>query len=372
MRAFSLLLLLLLAIPAARAADKPQVDQLRAELDEMREKLRAPGGLVGVWRPGEEPLRIALGVANVETKQPMDPAMSFRVASLTKVFVGQVALMLAGEGKLSVDDPVSKYVPEVPNGDNITIWQLANHRSGLFNHIQSREVKVAFATEPERWWSEDELLAFCYKNDPYFPPGQEHHYSNANTVLLAKIIEKVTGEGWREQVEKRLLRPLALDHTILPRDNKLPDPHPQGYALGTERGPFFFRGTKIYNVTNTSPSWWGPAGSMISTIDDLARAANPLATGALIPESARAKLTDWTPADQKGYEYGFHIERVRGAIGHDGDVPGFQSVMLYFPKHDATVVAMVNLYGWSLPGMPADRLAWRAAETFGLAEPEEK
>lgn len=370
MRGIVCLLLTISMIQSLRADESaPSAPAtLRAELDAMREKQHVPGAVVGVWRPGQPPLRFELGVADVEESLSIQADQAFRIASISKVFVGQVVLLLAGEGKLSIDVPIGKYVPGVPGGDEITLWHLGNHRSGLFNHIESREVKQAFAAEPQRAWTEDELLQFCFKNKRYFEPGKEHHYSNANTVLLAKVIEQVTGESWQDQLEKRVLRPLELDHTLVPRDNQLPEPHAKGYARGTEEGAFFHRGDKLIDVTNTSPSWWGPAGSMISTLDDLGRAAKPLATGQLLTDAARRRLTDWTNADQAGYEYGFHIERTRGAIGHNGDVPGYQTVMLYFPEHDATVVALTNMYGWSLPGMPADRLAWHTAEVLGLAK----
>jgi len=351
-----------LLLGSSRGAEPPAQRQIEQQLDELRSQLKVPGAVIGVWSRDRPPLRMALGLADVEHKTPMDTACAFRIASISKVFVGQVVLQLAGEGKLAVDDPISKFVPDVPHGDQITLRHLANHRSGLFNHIESREVKDRFAAEPERIWTEQELLSFSLKAPTYFAPGEQHHYSNANTVLLAQAIEKATGRRWAEEVRDRILKPLELTHTLIPSDNALPDPHAEGYALGTTEGPFFHRGDKLINVTRTSPSWWGPAGSMISTLDDLRRAAPALARGDLLSQPMRAELHRWTEADQSGFEYGFHIERVRGAIGHDGDVPGYQTVMLYFPELDATVVALTNLYGWSVRGMPADRLAWLAAE----------
>ncbi len=326
--------------------------------------------MIGVWRPGAAPLRLALGLADVEQSLPMRLSRAFRIASLSKVFVGHIVLQLAGEGKLSVDDSVSKYVPDVPGGDQITLWHLANHRSGLFNHIESREVKQAFAGDTRRIWTIAELRAFSLKIPPYFKPGEQHHYSNANIVLLALVIEKVTGRPWADEVRDRVLRPLEMKHTVIPEGNEMPTDHAEGYTLGTDEGPFFHRGDKLINVTETSPTWWGPAGSMISTLDDLLRAARPLATGQLLTEAMRKELHRWTEADQHGYQYGFHIERIRGAIGHDGDVPGYQTVMLYFPEKDATVIVLTNLYGWSVRGMPANEIAWLAAERLLDVPPE--
>lgn len=347
-----------------RADDIPTLDvpALRTELDELRISRHAVGGVLRVDLAGRNPIEITMGEADVESGRPMTADCAIRIASVSKVFVGTCVLVLAGEGKVDLSDPISQFVSGVPNGETITLRQLANHRSGLFNHIQSPEVKAAFAADPARLWSDDELLAFCYKNPPYFKPGAEHHYSNANTVLLAKVIEKVTGSPWREEVRRRVIEPLGLKSTTIPVDNAMPSPHSEGYAFGNEEGPFFHRGDVRYRVTDTSPTWWGAAGCIISTVGDLSKAAKPLATGELLTPAMREELLLWTPADQKGYEYGFHIEKVEGLIGHEGDVPGFQTFMFYSPKHDATLVGFVNVYGWSLRDMPACRLMRLAAQ----------
>ncbi|MGD9720460.1 MAG: serine hydrolase domain-containing protein [Pirellulales bacterium] len=296
-------------------------DALRQELDKRRVELKAPGAIVAVYRAGQDDFEAVLGLADVEHNLPMSSTCAFRIGSISKVFVGQTVLLLAGEGKLSLDDPIGRYVDGVPHGDRITLRHLGNHRSGLFNHIESPEVKRLFAEHPEKQWSTGDLLRFCITGRTYFEPGENHHYANGNTVLLALVIEKVTDGAWADAVRTRILEPLELSHTVIPTDNRLPDGHAQGYALGTEEGPFFHRGLKPFRVTDTSPSWWGPAGSMISTLGDLRKAARPLATGQLLTPAMRDELHRWTKADQSGYEYGFHMEHVRGGMGHDGDVP---------------------------------------------------
>lgn len=337
---------------------KPLEKLLRAEF----EKTKAPGAIVGVYRAGKPVLELALGKADVENDRAMTTDCHFRIASITKWLLGMALLTLVDEGKVSLDDVISKYVKGVPNGDKITLRHLGSHRSGLFNHIESKRVKAMFAAKPEKWWTIEEVLLVPLKAKTYFEPGGGHHYSNANTVLLALVIEKVTGKKWSDEVAARVIMPLGLKNTTIPTDNTLPKPYCEGYALGTKDGPFFHRGNVRYNVTKTSPSWWGPAGNMISTLGDLAKAAKPLATGKLLKEATRKELHGWTKADQKGYEYGFHVERVKGMIGHDGDVPGYQCLLYYLPEHDAVVVAMVNLYGWSVRDMPANRLAKVAVE----------
>ena len=356
---------LLLGATTVVAADR--YDSLRQLLDQRRQELKAPGALVGVYRPGHADFEAALGLANVERGTRLTTEHAFRIGSISKMFVGQTVLILAGEGKLSLDDAIAKYVDGVPNGNRIALRDLGTHRSGLFNHIESARVKRLFAENPTKSWSVDELVRFCITGPTYFEPGSKHHYANGNTILLAKVIERVTGRPWDTQVRARVVAPLGLEHTIIPSDNKLPQPHAEGYSLGTDEGPFFHRGDKLIRVTDTSPSWWGPAGSMISTLGDLRKVAKPLAQGALLTEAMRRQLHRWTTTDEPDYEYGFQITRVKGGVGHDGDTPGYQACMYYLPEYDAVVVAMANLYGWSACGMPADDLAWLAVAELGIA-----
>ncbi|WP_197453449.1 serine hydrolase domain-containing protein [Caulifigura coniformis] len=320
-------------------------------------KSQAPGAMIS-WQIGGQPARtICLGTADVTSGRPVTPVDHFRIGSLSKMFVGTAALILVDEGKLSLDDPLSKFERGLPNGDRILLRHLGNHRSGLFNPIESSIVKVAYAGDPRKWWTIEELLAVPRVAPPYFAPDTGFRYSNSNTAAIAVALEKATGQPWDAVVREKIIGPLGLRHTSIPIDNSLPEPHARGYAMGTDKGPFFNRGNVQVDVTETSPSWWGPAGCMISNIQDLRTAVKPLATGALLKPQTREELQRWTPTDWEGHEAGFHLARYRGyALGHTGDVPGFQTCMFYLPKHDASVVVMTNVYGWSIRKSPADDL----------------
>lgn len=345
-------------VPCVPAAEPPADEKkaFEAAVTEAWTKTKLPGAVVAVYRANKPALIATVGYADADKKTPMSADCHFRIASLSKVFVGTAVLTLIDEGKVSADDTIDKYVKDVPNGNKITLRHLATHRAGVFNLIESKTMKEKFSADPAKWWTEDELLAVALKAPAYFEPGEKHHYSNAHTVLLAKVLEKATGKPWQDEVAARVFKPLKLTHTSVAKDNKMPAPFARGYALGGEKTPFFVRGDVRHDVTETSPSWWGAAGNIISTADDLGKAAKPLATGALLKEKGKKELLSWTTADQPGFEYGFHIEKVDGMIGHDGDVPGYQTVMYYLPEHDATVVGMGNLYGWSVRGMPTNSL----------------
>jgi D-alanyl-D-alanine carboxypeptidase len=354
--------LLLASTLPAMTAQADDCAGLKEAVTKAWQQTRMPGAVVGVFRPGKPDSIILLGYSDAEKRVPMSADLHFRVGSISKVFVGQTLLSLIDDGLVSADDPISKYVDDVPNGDKITIRLLGNHRAGIFNIIESKAIKNLFAGDPRKWWSEDELLRYSLAAPPYFNPGEKHHYSNAHTALLARTIAKVTGRPWQDVVEERVFRRLNLKNTSIARSNDLPVPFSRGYAFGGEQTPFFVRGETRHDVTHTSPSWWGAAGNAISTLHDLSRAAKPLATGALLGSKGKRELLAWTPADQPGFEYGFHIERHRGWVGHDGDVPGFQSAMYYSPEHDTVIVGLGNVYGWSVRGMPTSVLVLAAVD----------
>src|SRR4030095_2790234 len=127
-----------------------------------------------------------------------------------------VIVLLAQEGKLRLDDPVSKYVPGVPNGDKITITELLNMRRGLYTYDDDPEFWAVLERDPTKVWSPDEVLAIAFKHQPYFPPGTDFHYSNTNYALLGLIAEKVDGKPLARILRGRLFGPLGMNDTVLP------------------------------------------------------------------------------------------------------------------------------------------------------------
>jgi D-alanyl-D-alanine carboxypeptidase len=146
-----------------------------------------------------------------------------------------VILQLAQEGKLRLSDPVSKYVPGVPNGDNITIAQLLEMRSGLYNYTNGPELSASIDRDPTKVWTPAELLAIAFADPPNFPPGTKYEYNNTNYVLLGLIAEKVDGRPLATAMQKRLFEPLGMQHTVLPAStsNSMAEPYSHGYLYGS-------------------------------------------------------------------------------------------------------------------------------------------
>jgi D-alanyl-D-alanine carboxypeptidase len=208
-----------------------------------------------------------------------------------------VILQLVQEGKLRLEDPVAKYRPEVPNGQNITIAQMLEMRSGLFSYTFDETFEARLDAEPEYMWRPGELLGIAFAHPPSFTPGAGYEYSNTNTVLLGLRIEQLTGKSLEDQFRQRIFQPLGLKQTTMPvdKDNRIPTPHPHGYMFGTnlstltEPGAPASERTAAENgtlrpddFTGISPSWAWAAGSAISTANDLARYIEALADGELL------------------------------------------------------------------------------------------
>ena len=285
-----------------------------------------------------------------------------RIGSNTKTMTGTVVLQLVQEGKLRLDDPVSKYRPDVPNGENITIEHLLNMRSGLYNYTEALELNHSLDTTPDRAFAPDEMLTFALTRPPSSVPGARYEYSNTNFVLLGLIVEKLTGKPLDEVLEERIFDPLGLDDTSLPKrsSNAIPKEHPQGYQFGTnietldtevlppdEQAAANAGALEPIDVTGVNPSWAWAAGGAISTADDLARYVKSLVGGGLLNKRSQQQRLDSVQPNDPGISmspgYGYAIADLGRLVGHTGELPGFQSVMGYDRQRKITVIVWTTL-----------------------------
>ena len=345
---------------------------LQPQIEDMVSQLRVPGALVYVDVPGEGTWSTALGTDDLSTDAPMRPEDHFRVGSNTKTFTGTVVLQLVDEGKLGLDDPVSEYQPEVPNGENITIRQLLDMTSGLFNYSEDEEFNQILDTEPAKVWTPEEVVEIGFQHEPYFAPGEGFHYSNTNTVLLGMIVEQLTRRPLEQEFQERLFEPLGMTGTLLPERSSaaIPDPHSQGYMYQTnveDLSTTVLEGEEAEqadasagtpnDVTDANPSWGWAAGAGISTLQDLRVWVEALATGELLsPEIQRERLTYVSPAPSPEVNYGLAVADFAGFIGHDGQIPGYNSFMGHNPENGATIIVLTNLYSAPDGNAPATEI----------------
>ncbi|HVE88783.1 MAG TPA: serine hydrolase domain-containing protein, partial [Burkholderiaceae bacterium] len=256
------------------------------------------------------------GVTTYRGSVPTGVDQHVRVGSNTKTWTGTVILQLVQEGRLRLDDQVSKYRPDVPNGANITIEQLLAMRSGLFNYTTTLELNQTLDTQPAKAWTQAELLALAYKHPPVFaPPGSEFNYSNTNTVLLGLIAEQLEGgKPLAAIMRDRLFAPLGMKNTLFPDivSSAIPAPLSRGYMYGnnvmTMGTPPALPDTMQaaaragtlapLDQTSANPSWGWAAGAGISTANDLATWVEALVGGKLLNASLQARrLASAVPID---------------------------------------------------------------------------
>ncbi len=336
-------------------------------------ELLLPGAMILLRTPQGD---FALGYGATELGGTIGPRADthFRIASNTKTMTAAVIVLLAREGKLRFDDPVSKYVQGVPNGDDIRISELLKMRSGLYNYTSSPELAESLDRDPTRVWTPEELLAIALKHPPIFAPGEQFDYCNTNYALLGLIIEKLEGAPLAKILQDRLFGPLGMKDTLLPAasSNAIPDPYSHGYLYGSSSyalvdAPYpadliaaAKSGTlKPNDDTRQNPSYALAAGGAISTADDLATWMRALVGGKVFDaDYQRQWLESLEPQDPTapgGQKYGFGITEIsfgpNRVYFHGGEMPGYNSFMGYDPVNDVTLIIWTSLTV-SLDGKP--------------------
>jgi D-alanyl-D-alanine carboxypeptidase len=319
------------------------------------ERASIPGAVVGIWQDGREPYVRAFGVSNTATGEPMTADMHMRIGSTTKSFVVTAILILADQGKLNLDDTIDRYVKGVPNGDKITLRQLAAMRSGLFNYAD--EINPKMPEQPFRQWTPRELVEVAVRHPPLFPPGNAFDYSNTNTVLLGLVVEAVSGQSLKSFIDEHILKPRGMTHTTFPEAAEIPSPHAHGY-LALPDG-------KIVDATEWNPSWGWAAGNMISTLEDMRVWARLFAGGELFSTASKIERDRFlsAPAEGEGALYGLGVEYQNGWIGHNGNTLSYMAYPYYLPAEGITMVVLLNT-GANIPG------SWRMMQDIaGIISP---
>ena len=361
---------------AGGAVEPADATALRPRLRRLADDLLVPGGVVLVRSPQLGDWTMAFGTRVRGGGDPVQLGDHVRVGSNTKTWTGTVILQLVQEGKLRLDAPIGEFRTDVPNGRSITIAQLLEMRSGLYNYTETVEMNRILDEDPAYAFAPEELLALAFARPPYFPPGQGYYYSNTNTVLLGLLIEQLTGRPVAEEFRTRLFAPLGLRDTLLPArtSTALPAPYARGYMYGTNVETIASQvlpeaqqaqaraGTlRPYDQTNVNPSWAWTAGAGISTAADLARFVPALVGGGLLTaplqQQRLASVRPRDPSDPSSPGYGYALAQFGPVYGHTGELPGYNSFMGYDPVRRTTVVTWTNLSAAPDGRAPAIELA---------------
>jgi D-alanyl-D-alanine carboxypeptidase len=323
-----------------------------------------------------------LGTAEIGEDVAMELDDHFRIGSNTKTMTSTVILQLVQEGKLKLDDPVSTYIPDVPNGDTITIANLSEMRSGLFSYTSDLGFNQTLDADPQKAWTPEELLEIAFSHPVTAAPDTEFDYCNTNIVLLGLIIEQLTGMSASEAFQERIFGPLGLEQSSLPAntDSSLPSPHARGYqfltnvetidsyAVPADQLPDALDGTLLpIDDTDANPSWAWTAGGAISTADDLAIYVKAMVGGGLLDEATQKIRMDSVRPLSESSGYGLGLAQFGPMYGHDGQLPGFSSFMVYDPEADTTIILATNLSASPVDGENAAVVLGKAvmAQLYG-------
>jgi D-alanyl-D-alanine carboxypeptidase len=327
---FSALVSLVAAIAVA------SVDQVVAHADRVDDLIKAemkrqnvPGLSLVVLKDGKIIKTAGYGFANIKLQIPATPETVYKIASVSKQFIATGIMLLIQEGRLNLDDPISKHLEGTPaTWKGITIWHLLTHTSGI--------VREAPGFDPFKIQSDADIIKSAYPLPLRFAPGEKWEYGNTGYFALAEVIRKVSGQSWSEYLSEKVFRPSGMK-TTHPTNTKESVPN---RALG------YTDNDKLLNAHD----WTAlrPSGAFLSTVLDLAKWDAVLYTDKILSDSTRRQM--WTPVklnDGTSYPYGFGWQlgsfNGRRLVHHSGGMPGFRTKFARFVDDRLTIIVLMNL-----------------------------
>jgi len=335
--------------PSASTSPASEVvldEETRAALTSVLDEGFDASGMPGVAafvRIGDDVWEAALGVGDLSTGEPFDADAFIRIASNTKTFTATAVLLLVDEGTISLDDPVEQFVPGITNGAEITVRDLLQMSSGIWEFTSDAELMDRWSADLMMPWDAAQTVELLKGKPAQFAPGEKVVYTDSNYVLLGAILENVTGSDAADAINEMVVEPLGLVDTDFPDadESGIPDPHQQGYRPpGEELGDL----GQLQPVGEINPEVAWTAGAMTSTLADLVTWADALADGELLSPELQAERLQSRRFDGQtlDFGYGLGVIRINDLVGHDGAIMGYSSVAMRYPQADATFVIIGN------------------------------
>ena len=339
------------APPPAPPVDPATAAVLQKALEAARKAMVIPGIEATVILADGRTWTGVAGDAVAATHVKVTPQTPFPIASVTKTFTAALILRLAEQGRLTIDDPLARWLPDYPNAAHITLRMLLTHTSGLADFFQNPKLDTALNKAKGRVWTPAEVLPFVAK--PAFAPGKGWGYSNTNYVLLGLVAERAGGAPWADQVREDFFVPLGLASTYVQGvvTPSVPPAHsnqmfigyggkilPRDLSDGSSIAPFTAVATAAYS-----------AGSIASTTEDLARWARALYSGAVLAPASLAEMLTFDPDITRyaALAYGLGVSRVKidgrfVAVGHTGALAGTRASIRWLPAQRVSVAVAFN------------------------------
>ncbi|MDO8366498.1 MAG: serine hydrolase [Saprospiraceae bacterium] len=324
---------------AQTPVDPALAQALQQKLDSCLTAFNVPGISCAIILPNGQEWQGTAGLSDINTFESMNTSLLFHQASVTKMYVTAVVMQLVEEGQLSLDDSLGTYLPPFPNiNGKIKIRNLLNHRSGIFNYTEYPQFGSFCYFNPEAERTPEEIIT-SYVQAPYFPENGGFHYSNTNFMLLAMIVEAITGQPIATELRNRFLEPHSLNQTFLPLTDSIAGPKATGWTLGPNPGVYDTDAAPF--LTNCFMSQAFAAGALVAQPVEVARFTRLLHGGDLVADSLVAKMQSII-----GNNYGLGTMRFtyngRTYYGHNGQISGFTTLTIYRPQDSVTLSLGIN------------------------------
>jgi D-alanyl-D-alanine carboxypeptidase len=323
--------------------------ELTTALGALRSKAAIPGVSATIIWPDGRAWAATSGFADLAGKVRLTRSTAFAVASVTKTFVAALIVQLAHEGRLGLDDPALNWLPGSRLDPRVTIRQLLDHTSGVYDFFSNSAIDGPLRSKPAAGWTAERALGYVKK--PYFAPGTGWHYSNTGYVLLGQIAERVTGNSWAAEVRARFLDPLRLTSAYVQGFERTRTTLSRGYRFTSTS-----RAAKAIDLTGTTGvapfrsvvTAAGAAGAIAASSWDLARWTRALYGGALLQPPALGAMLDVAATAKYRYAvpYGMGVQQYvmdgRVAYGHGGRLMGARAAIRYLPAEGVTIAVVIN------------------------------
>lgn len=284
-------------------------------------------------RDGQRTIRLTSGTARHGTTEPVNPRGRFRAGSVTKMLIATVVLQLVAEHRIGLDDRIDRLLPGLlPPGNNVTVRQILNHTSGLYDVTQTLPLNPPSAFLPLRWttWTPQQLIDRATAQPPTFPPGGGYAYSSTGYLALGLLIEKVTGHPYDQETTRRLHLPRT---TEFPRtDPRIRGPHAHAYLPDGNGG--------VIDITEMNPSVMGAAGSVVTTAADLNHFVTALLAGRLLPPRLLAQMKIVENPSTRGLGLESVPLSCGTAYGHRGDALGASAWTFATSPHKSVTLSV--------------------------------
>ncbi|WP_026293455.1 serine hydrolase domain-containing protein [Rudaea cellulosilytica] len=319
-------------LACVRAQSATPVNDARIDAMMSRYAGNVAGASLIVVKDGKTVVRCGFGYANLEEHTKAGPETNYRLASVSKQFTAASILLLKQDGKLRLDDPVRKWLPELPASDGkITLRNLLTHTSGLIDYED-----LIPADRTAQIDDHDVLRMIAAQNRLYFEPGSAHRYSNGAFVLLGLVVERTSGVGLADFMKKRIFQPLGMEHTLMYEHGRGPEVANRAYGYTEADGKWTRTDQSVTSATRGD-------GGIYSSVDDLAKWDAALYTDKLLnAESRKLAFTPTEPIADPDVDFGFGWRLSGDTVWHSGESIGFNNVIIRWPKQHVAVIILTN------------------------------